>query len=52
VIALSRGIAGSSSDASDGESPDHALIEVTLDPTTWLVITGWDSTSRERAYDP
>jgi uncharacterized DUF497 family protein len=24
------------------------VIEQTIDPTTWLVVTGWESTSRER----
>jgi hypothetical protein len=24
------------------------VIETTLDPATWLLITGWDSTARER----
>lgn len=24
------------------------VIERTIDPTTWLIVTGWDSSSRER----
>ena len=29
----------------DGDRPITLVIEVTLDPTTWLLITGWDSTT-------
>jgi uncharacterized DUF497 family protein len=32
----------------DGGRALTLVIEQTLDPTTWLIITGWDSSSRER----
>ncbi len=32
----------------DGGRSITLVIEATLDPTTWLMITGWDSTARER----
>jgi hypothetical protein len=33
--------------SSDGGRRLTLVIEATLDPTTWLLITGWDSTSAE-----
>jgi hypothetical protein len=32
----------------DGGRPLTLVVERTNDPTTWLVVTGWDSTARER----
>jgi hypothetical protein len=32
----------------DGGRALTLVIEQTLEPTTWLVITGWDSTEAER----
>lgn len=32
----------------DGGRSLTLVIEQTLDPTTWLIITGWDSSPRER----
>jgi uncharacterized DUF497 family protein len=32
----------------DGGRTLTLVIEQTLDPTTWLIITGWDSSPRER----
>jgi uncharacterized DUF497 family protein len=32
----------------DGGRAMTLVIEQTVDPTTWLIITGWDSSSRER----
>lgn len=32
----------------DGGRIVTLVIERTMDPTTWLVITGWDATTRER----
>lgn len=32
----------------DGGRSLTLVIEQTVDPTTWLVVTGWDSSSRER----
>jgi hypothetical protein len=32
----------------DGGRPLTLVIEATLDPTTWLVITGWETTPAER----
>lgn len=32
----------------DGGRALTLVIEATIDPTTWLVITGWESTERER----
>ncbi len=32
----------------DGGRALTLVIEQTLDPTTWLIITGWDSSPRER----
>ncbi|MGN6373667.1 MAG: hypothetical protein ACTHM1_11890 [Solirubrobacteraceae bacterium] len=32
----------------DGGRALTLVIEQTVDPTTWLVITGWDSSARER----
>ena len=32
----------------DGGRRLTLAIEATLDPTTWLVITGWEATDRER----
>jgi len=34
--------------STDGGRPLTLVIEQTLDPTTWLVITGWSSTEAER----
>jgi uncharacterized DUF497 family protein len=33
---------------SDGNRVLTLVIEETVEPTTWLLITGWDSTSAER----
>jgi hypothetical protein len=33
---------------SDGGRPLTLVVERTLDPTTWLVVTGWNSSKRER----
>ena len=32
----------------DGGRPLTLVIERTVDPTTWLVVTGWSSTEAER----
>lgn len=32
----------------DGDRALTLVIEQTIDPTTWLIITGWDSSARER----
>jgi uncharacterized DUF497 family protein len=32
----------------DGGRALTLVIEQTLDPTTWLIVTGWDSSPRER----
>jgi uncharacterized DUF497 family protein len=32
----------------DGGRALTLVIEQTVDPTTWLIITGWDSSARER----
>lgn len=32
----------------DGGRALTLVIEQTIDPTTWLIITGWDSSPRER----
>ena len=32
----------------DGDRALTIVIEQTVDPTTWLVVTGWDATPRER----
>jgi hypothetical protein len=32
----------------DGGRAVTLVIERTVDPTTWLIITGWDATDRER----
>jgi hypothetical protein len=32
----------------DGGRPLTLVIEATLDPTTWLIVTGWESTNSER----
>lgn len=32
----------------DGGRAITLVIEQTIDPTTWLIITGWDSSARER----
>jgi uncharacterized DUF497 family protein len=32
----------------DGGRALTLVIEQTVDPTTWLIVTGWDSSSRER----
>jgi hypothetical protein len=32
----------------DGGRTLTLVIEQTLDPTTWLIVTGWDSSPRER----
>jgi hypothetical protein len=33
---------------SDGGRALTLVVEHTVDPTTWLVVTGWESTPRER----
>jgi hypothetical protein len=33
---------------SDGDRPLTLVIEQTVDPTTWLLVTGWESTHAER----
>lgn len=33
---------------SDGGRALTLVVEATLDPTTWLLVTGWDSTAAER----
>jgi hypothetical protein len=32
----------------DGGRPLTLVIERTADPTTWLIVTGWESTQAER----
>ena len=32
----------------DGSRTLTLVIEQTIDPTTWLIVTGWDSSPRER----
>jgi hypothetical protein len=32
----------------DGGRPLTLIIEATIEPTTWLIITGWDTTAAER----
>ncbi|HEY2719835.1 MAG TPA: hypothetical protein VGI52_09400 [Solirubrobacteraceae bacterium] len=32
----------------DGGRASTLVVEQTIDPTTWLIVTGWDSSSRER----
>ncbi len=32
----------------DGGRVLTLVVEGTLDPTTWLVVTGWEATARER----
>lgn len=32
----------------DGGRALTLVIEQTIDPTTWLIVTGWDSSARER----
>lgn len=32
----------------DGGRAATLVIERTVDPTTWLIITGWDAAERER----
>ncbi len=32
----------------DGDRALTLVIEQTVDPTTWLIVTGWDSSPRER----
>lgn len=34
--------------ATDGGRPLTLVVEETIDPTTWLLVTGWDSTTVER----
>jgi hypothetical protein len=31
-----------------GRALTLVVIEQTVDPTTWLIVTGWDSSPRER----
>lgn len=33
---------------SDGGRPVTLVIEETIEPTTWLLVTGWDATAAER----
>jgi len=34
--------------STDGGMPLTLVIERTVEPTTWLIVTGWSSTQRER----
>lgn len=34
--------------STDGGRVLTLVIEQTIDPTTWLIVTGWDSSRRER----
>jgi hypothetical protein len=36
----------------DGGRALTLVIERTLDPTTWLIVTGWESTDSERKISP